>query len=88
VSFTRRRESRNALLKKLDARLRGNDGKNSPTAHLVGLSDVVYFPARINTPSVTGELLKPVFSTSSAFTKPAFLSISRKSFPGIAPPSH
>ena len=48
---------------------------------------MVYFPARINTPSVAGELLKPVFSTSSAFIKPAFFSISRKSFPGIAPPS-
>jgi hypothetical protein len=48
---------------------------------------VVYFPARINTPSVAGELLKPVFSTSSASTKPAFWSIARKSFPGMAPPS-
>ena len=27
-SFPRRRESRNALLKKLDARLRGHDGKH------------------------------------------------------------
>jgi hypothetical protein len=35
LSFPRRRESRNVLLKKLDARLRGHDGKNSPTAHLV-----------------------------------------------------
>ena len=46
-----------------------------------------YFPARINTPSVAGELLEPVFPISSTFTKPAFLSIARKSFPGIAPPS-
>jgi len=34
LSFPRRRESRNVLLKKLDARLRGNDGKNSPTAQI------------------------------------------------------
>jgi hypothetical protein len=34
LSFPRRRESRNVLLKKLDARLRGHDGKNSPTAQL------------------------------------------------------
>jgi hypothetical protein len=31
LSFPRRRESRNVLLKKLDARLRGHDEKNSPT---------------------------------------------------------
>jgi hypothetical protein len=29
-----RRESRNVLLKKLDARLRGHDGENSPTLQL------------------------------------------------------
>jgi hypothetical protein len=34
LSFPRRRESRNVLLKKLDARLRGHDGKNSPTPQL------------------------------------------------------
>jgi hypothetical protein len=34
LSFPRRRESRNVLLKKLDARLRGHDGKNSSTAQL------------------------------------------------------
>jgi len=34
VSFPRKRESRNALLKKLDARLRGHDGKNSPNPQL------------------------------------------------------
>jgi hypothetical protein len=34
LSFSRRRESRNVLLKKLDARLRGHDAKNSPTAQL------------------------------------------------------
>jgi hypothetical protein len=34
LSFPRKRESRNVLLKKLDARLRGHDGKNSPTAQL------------------------------------------------------
>jgi len=35
LSFPRRRESRNVLLKKLDARLRGHGGKNSPTAQLI-----------------------------------------------------
>jgi hypothetical protein len=34
LSFPRRRESRNVLLKKLDARLRGHDGQNSLTAQL------------------------------------------------------
>jgi hypothetical protein len=31
LSFPRRRESRNVLLKKLDARLRGHDGKTPQT---------------------------------------------------------
>jgi hypothetical protein len=34
LSCPRRRASRNVLLKKLDARLRGHDGKNSPTAQI------------------------------------------------------
>jgi hypothetical protein len=34
LSFLRRRESRNVLLTKLDARLRGHDGKNTPTPQL------------------------------------------------------
>jgi hypothetical protein len=35
LSFPRKRESRSVLLKTLDARLRGHDGKNSPTAQIV-----------------------------------------------------
>jgi hypothetical protein len=35
LSFPRRRESRSVLLKTLDARLRGHDGINSPTAQIV-----------------------------------------------------
>ena len=31
MTQSERQESRNALLKRLDARLRGHDGKNSPT---------------------------------------------------------
>jgi hypothetical protein len=46
------------------------------------------FLARINTPFVFGELLKPVSLTNSVSTKPAFLKIARKSFSGMAPPSH
>jgi hypothetical protein len=34
LSFPRMRESRNTLRKKLDARLRGNDGKNFLTLQL------------------------------------------------------
>jgi hypothetical protein len=44
--------------------------------------------ARINTPRVFPELLNPVSRTSSTSLKPAALIIARKSFPGIAPPSH
>jgi hypothetical protein len=35
LSFPRKRESRSVLLKTLDARLRGHDGKNFPTAQIV-----------------------------------------------------
>jgi hypothetical protein len=51
-------------------------------------ADLHIFWARINTPSVFGELLKPVLATNSVFLKPACSIIARKSFPGIAPPSH
>jgi hypothetical protein len=34
LSFPRKRESRNVLLKKLDARLRGHDGQTAPTFEL------------------------------------------------------
>jgi hypothetical protein len=44
--------------------------------------------ARNNTPFVTGELSKPVSPANSAFAKPTFLNRARKSFPGMAPPSH
>ncbi len=44
--------------------------------------------ARNNIPCVMGELLKPVSVTISASAKPTFLNKARKSFPGIAPPSH
>jgi hypothetical protein len=35
-----------------------------------------------------GELLKPVSVTISASAKPTCLNKARKSFPGMAPPSH
>jgi len=38
LSFPRRRESRNTLRKKLDARLRGHDGKN-PHISILGQSE-------------------------------------------------
>ena len=41
MSFPRRRESRNVLLKKLDVRLRGNDGKNFPTGHFNWIYETV-----------------------------------------------
>jgi hypothetical protein len=41
LSCPRRREFRNILLKNLDARLRGHDGKNSLTSHINYL-DTVY----------------------------------------------
>jgi hypothetical protein len=36
-SFLRRQESRNVLLKKLDARFRGHDCKNTPTCQITSL---------------------------------------------------
>lgn len=58
-----------------------------------GLSPFPMFPtiglvARNNIPSVMGELLKPVSVTISASAKPTCLNKARKSFPGMAPPSH
>ncbi len=46
------------------------------------------FFAIINTPSVFPELLNPVLSFNITSSKPVELTIARKSFPGIAPPSH
>jgi hypothetical protein len=46
------------------------------------------FSALIKTPFVFPELLKPVSRTNPTSSKPAELIIARKSFPGIAPPSH
>ena len=54
----------------------------SRTAAATGLT------ARNNIPLVTGELLKPVSETSSAASKPACCNNARKTFPGMAPPSH
>jgi hypothetical protein len=50
LSFPRRRESRNVLRKKLDARLRGHDGKNSPTPQIFNnnlLDNVVVDPQKL-----------------------------------------
>jgi hypothetical protein len=49
---------------------------------------VVGFFARNSVALVFGELLKPVSATSSTFSNPICLSNARKSFPGMAPPSH
>jgi hypothetical protein len=46
------------------------------------------FLALIKTPSVFPELLNPVLYLSLTSSNPVELIISRKSFPGIAPPSH
>ena len=46
------------------------------------------FRARIKTPLVLGVLFKPVSETSSASVNPIFSISARKSFPGMAPPSH
>ena len=52
------------------------------------LSATSAFRARIKTPFVLGELLNPVSATNSTSLNPACGNISRKSIPGIAPPSH
>jgi hypothetical protein len=53
-------------------------------------AQIVYhgFFAIINTPSVFPELLNPVLSFNITSSKPVELIDARKSFPGIAPPSH
>ncbi len=50
--------------------------------------DYVCLIARTNTLFVFGELLKPVSATNSTLVKPTSFNMARKSFPGIAPPSH
>jgi hypothetical protein len=51
LSFPRRRESRDIFRKKLDARLRGHDGRNSPIIKLI-FYNYYKFPSRISCMSV------------------------------------
>ena len=59
-----------------------------PLALRLPTSEIAGFLARNRTPFVTGELLKPVSATHSTSANPASFNISRKTFPGIAPPCH
>ena len=63
-------------------------GESSLALLLSLMFEVIGFVARNNTPLVMGELLKPVSVTNSASAKPVCFSKARKSFPGMAPPSH
>src|SRR5512139_1912976 len=59
-----------------------------PKPPVIVTSFRVRLVARTRAPFVNGELLYPVSPTSSTSTKPTVFKRARKSFPGIAPPSH